>query len=206
MGGFVAEELSKLKLQGVSEHYTPLEAAGVPKAPAGITEKVYEGFSGRITWTPCEGADYYKVLAAEVVEKAGTDGAAANAAVDGTAPRTYELAGEFELAGYTAVCDFANSGAEAEKHYAYKVVAVNAAGESQESEIFSFGLLKENTNEPEADIPGASEPEAEQTPAEQGMALASRTFFVVAAVLAAGIVLAEIGVLIKKKVGSHRQE
>ena len=41
------------------------------------------------------------------------------------------------------MCDFAYKAAEEGKHYAYKVVAINAAGESEESEIFDFGLLPE---------------------------------------------------------------
>ena len=41
------------------------------------------------------------------------------------------------------MCDFAYKQAEQDTHYAYKIIAVNGAGESPESEIFSFGLWKE---------------------------------------------------------------
>lgn len=136
VGGFVAEELQKMNLRGVSEHYVPLTVSKAPEAPQGIAEKKYKGFASRITWTPVEGADYYKVLAAKIVEKMAADPAAGeNAFV-----MAYGLAGDFEPAGYTVVCDFANRNAREGERYAYKVIAVNAAGESPESEIFSFGL------------------------------------------------------------------
>lgn len=136
VGGFVAEELHKMNLQGVSEHYVPMTATKAPEAPKGIAEKKYEGFVSRITWMPAEGTDYYKVLAAEVVEKTAADPAAGEDA----SVTTYGLAGEFETVGYTVVCDFAYKNAKEDKHYAYKVIAVNAAGESPESKFFSFGL------------------------------------------------------------------
>lgn len=44
--------------------------------------------------------------------------------------------------------------AEADKHYAYKIVAVNEAGTSPESEVFAFGLtlkMPEATAEPTAE-------------------------------------------------------
>lgn len=230
VGGFVAEGLQKLNLQGISEHYVPLITPEVPKAPEGIAEKKYENFVSRITWTPCEGADYYKVLVAEIIEENArgdgsvVDGAAAGDGVvadsgsvvgtdgsapieGGAAPAVYELAGEFELAGYTAVCDFANANAKADKRYAYKVTAVNAAGESPESEIFSFGLqlavrdMPESDNAGDASEPGSfgpSEPQPEQSDAQSstaGVIVAVSLAVVVAALLA--------GILARKRSGKR---
>ena len=222
VGGFVAEELQKLNLQGISEHYVPLKTPEIPKAPEGIAEKKYEKFVSRITWTPCEGADYYKVLVAEIVEKnAQGDGAAAGGtAVDGvpaagsdgsaatetsTGSGIYELAGEFELAGYTAVCDFAYTDAKTDKRYAYKVTAVNAAGESQESEIFSFGLQLaarddsewENSGDmPEPGSSGHSQP-------EQGEEQSSNAGLIIAVSLAVAAAALLTGIWVRKRSGKQ---
>lgn len=230
VGGFVAEELRKLNLQGISEHYVPLKTPEVPKAPEGIAEKKYENFVSRIIWTPCEGADYYKVLVAEIIEEnargdgsvvdgaamgdgvvaddgsvVGTDGSAP--IEGGAAPAVYELAGEFELAGYTAVCDFANTNAKADKLYAYKVAAVNAAGESPESEIFSFGLqlavrdMPESDNAGDAPEPGSvgsSEPQREQSDAQS-----STAGVIVAVSLAVVVAALPAGILARKRSGKR---
>ncbi len=220
VGGYVAEELHKLELQGISEHYVPLETPKeAPGMPEGIAEKKYGNFVSRITWTPCEGADYYKVMAAELVSKdaqgeaakdgaetaggsAVGDGAAAQGSEsDGdTASDVYELVGEFEIIGYTTVCDFANMDAEKDKHYAYKVTAINAAGESPESEIFTFGLRLASGDEPEdsgADSPAASAPQQEQKP-ESGRAQSSMVIAIIVLAVAAAAAVA-IGVLARNK-------
>lgn len=212
VGGFVAEELGKLNLQGISEHYVPLETPEAPRAPEGIAEKKYENFVSRITWTPCEGADYYKVLVAEIVERNAQGDGAANGdeAAGGIASGIYELAGEFELAGYTAVCDFANTNAVKDKYYAYKVTAVNAAGESPESEVFSFGLQLADRDVPESDnsgdVPepgsfGPSEPQPEQSEAQS-----PRTGMLIAVGLAVAAVVAVTGVLVWKRINKNKQE
>lgn len=213
VGGFVAEELQKLDLQGISEHYVPLETPKeAPAVPEGIAEKKYENFVSRITWTPCEGADYYKVLAAELVERSADGNVVGDGAAGGSAASViYEPAGEFEIAGYTTACDFANTGAEADKRYAYKVIAVNAAGESPESEIFSFGLElaareesePESSGLPESESsglpePGGSEPSEPQP--EQSGAQSSKTIVIVAVILAVLAAAALTGVLARKKI------
>ena len=139
VAGYVSEELHKLNLAGLSENYVPLAVGEIPAAPTGITEKKVSGFISRIKWNASEGADYYKVLVAEIV---GSNPEAEGASV-ADAEQVYALSGDFTIAGYTTVCDFAYKAAEEGKHYAYKVVAINAAGESEESEIFDFGLLPE---------------------------------------------------------------
>ncbi len=206
VGGFVAEELQKLDLPGISEHYVPLDAPNeAPKAPDGIAEKKYEGFVSRITWTPCEGADYYKVMAAEIVERNAQGGAAAEdgsgLTTESTSPSVYELAGEFEIAGYTTVCDFANMDAKADRHYAYKITAVNAAGESPESEIFTFGLELAARDEPETGSlensePGGAVPSESQQERESGKAQLFVIIVVIAVILAAAVVT---GVMVRKK-------
>lgn len=228
VGGFVAEELQKLNLKGISEHYVPLKIPEVPKAPEGITEKQYENFVSRITWTPCEGADYYKVLAVEIVDRnaqgndeadgdeaaggTATEGGAAvgEGAVEGaseavgssTASAIYEPVGEFEIAGYTTVCDFANMDAKADKHYAYKVTAVNAAGESSQSEIFAFGLQLAVRDVSESDDSRTPEPEgsepSEQQP-EQDEAQSSSTAVIIVVVLALAAAVVVTGVLVWKR-------
>lgn len=217
VGGFVAEELQKLNLQGISEHYVPLEIPKIPKTPEGITEKKFENYVSRITWTPCEGADYYKILMAEIVEKnihgdtaasGDTAGGDSVAVEDDTAPAIYELAGEFEVAGYTAVCDFANKGAAKDNRYAYKVIAVNAAGESPESEIFSFGLqlsskdkTESDSSEPSEVHPELNSPEPSETQPKQDSAISSPAFWAIAGILAAALLLA--GILAWKKSRNH---
>ena len=200
----------------------------MPKAPEGITEKQYENFVSRITWTPCEGADYYKVLAVEIVDRnargndeADGDEAAGGTATEGgaavgegavkggseavgssTASAIYEPVGEFEIAGYTTVCDFANMDAKADKHYAYKVTAVNAAGESPESEIFAFGLQLAVRDESESDDSGTPEPEgsepSEQQP-EQDEAQSASTVVIIVVVLALAAAAVVTGVLVWKR-------
>lgn len=211
VGGFVAEELRKLNLQGISEHYIPLETPEAPRAPEGIAEKKYENFVSRITWTPCEGTDYYKVLVAEIVERNAQGDGAANGdeAAGGIASGIYELAGEFELAGYTAVCDFANTNADKDKYYAYKVTAVNAAGESPESEVFSFGLQLADRDVPESDNSGdVSEPgsfgPSEPQP-EQGEAKSPQESVMIAVGLAVAAVVAVTGVLVWKRINKNRE-
>lgn len=139
VAGYVSEELQKLNLAGLSENYVPLTVGEIPATPIGITEKKVSGFVSRIKWNASEGADYYKVLVAEIVET--------NPEVEGVpvadAEPVYALAGDFTIAGYTTICDYAYKAAEEGKHYAYKVIAINAAGESKESEVFDFGLLPE---------------------------------------------------------------
>ena len=206
VGGFVAEELQKLNLQGISEHYVPLETPKeAPGMPEGIAEKQYENFVSRITWTPCEGADYYKVLVAEIAEKnAQGDGAANGDETAGVSTDSgiYEIVGEFEIAGYTTVCDFANTDAVAGKHYAYKVTAVNAAGESPESDVFTFGLQLAAGDEPEPDSSGLTEPssfEPSEPQPEQGEVQSSKMVVVIAVILAVAAAVAVIGVVVWKK-------
>ncbi len=134
VAGYIAETLKDMNLKGLSEYYVPAETATeVPAVPTDIAEREYEGSVARITWAPSEGADFYKVLMAKVTPVTAADGSV----------ETYELSGEFELKGYTTVCDYYDRKAVADEHYAYKIVAINEAGESEESEIFSFGLLAE---------------------------------------------------------------
>lgn len=145
VAGYVAEELQKLNLTGLSENYVPLAVGEIPSAPTGITEKKVSGFVSRIKWKESIGADYYKVLVAEIAEVVKTipcddDSKEEASSVKYEEPE-YALVGDFTIAGYTTVCDFSYKAAEEGKHYAYKIVAINAAGESEESEIFDFGLL-----------------------------------------------------------------
>lgn len=134
VAGLISEKLAEMKLAGVSEHYTPLVVESVPTTPSNITPKPHEKYVSRIKWHASDNADYYKILVSEVIEVASAN--------PEEAP-SYELTGEFTIAGYTTICDYAYPEAEEGKHYAYKVIAVNAAGESAESEIFSFDLLQE---------------------------------------------------------------
>lgn len=218
VGGYVAEELQKLNLQGISEHYVPLKMPEKPKAPEGIAKKEYGNFVNRITWTPCEGADYYKILMAEIVERnmqgdmaadkdivAGKNTSAGDSteAKDSIDPAVYELAGEFEVAGYTAVCDYAKINAAQNKRYAYKVIAVNAAGESPESEIFSFDLQLASKNKPEApegESPEPSETQPSETLPKQDDTQSSKTFAVIACILAVAVLLAGVWAWRKRKI------
>lgn len=209
VGGFVAEKLKELNLQGISEHYVPLGMPEAPKAPEGISEKKYKNFISRITWSPCEGADYYKVMVAELTA-AGSGGSEESG--DGAASDIYKLAGEFELAGYTTICDFANTDAEEGRRYAYKVTAVNAAGESPESEIFAFGLQlaagegadgsQSPDRQPSSDngAPSAPQPDGSDSsvqPSEQTQTY--KTVIIIAVVLAAAVIVVLAAVLIRRR-------
>lgn len=131
VGGYVAEELKDMNLPGLSEYYVPMENATVaPAAPTNLTERVYEKTPFRISWTAVEDADFYQVFIAELIEVPQTDGMES----------IYMVDGEFRVLGYTTVPEYAYRMAEKDVHYAYKVVAVNEAGTSPESEIFTFGL------------------------------------------------------------------
>lgn len=209
VGGFVAEKLKELNLQGISEYYVPLGMPEAPKAPEGISEKKYKNFISRITWSPCEGADYYKVMVAELTV-AGSGGSEESG--DGAASDIYKLAGEFELAGYTTVCDFANTDAEEGRRYAYKVTAVNAAGESPESEIFAFGLQlaagegadgsQSPDRQPSSDNgePPAPQPDRVDSsvqPSKQTQTY--KTVIIIAVVLAAALIAVLAAVLIRRR-------
>ncbi len=134
VAGYIAEVLKDMNLTGLSEYYVPAESATeVPAVPSGIAERVYEGSVSRITWNHSEGADFYQIQMAKVVPVTSADGT----------ETTYELAGDFEVRGYTTVCDYCYKMADPNENYAYKVVAINEAGQSEASEVFSFGLLPE---------------------------------------------------------------
>ncbi|MBQ9765376.1 MAG: rhamnogalacturonan acetylesterase [Lachnospiraceae bacterium] len=152
VSAYITEQLSKMNLPGLSENYVPIVVTEVPKVPTGIEEKVYEGHLSRIKWADDETADFYHVQVAEVVETT----------VEGVETPVYALAGEFTSAGYTTIEDFAYLEAEEGHRYAYKITAYNAAGQSEESKVFSFGLL---TDEGESIIPEPETTEAETTTA-----------------------------------------
>lgn len=151
VGGYVAEALKDMELPGLSEYYVPAESATIaPAVPTDLTERVYEKTPCRISWTAVEGADFYQVFLAELVEVPSVDGSSS----------TYSIDGEFKVHGYTTVPEYAYRMAEKDAHYAYKVVAVNEAGTSPESEIFTFGLTLAGP-EVEATAEPTAEPEAE---------------------------------------------
>jgi len=175
--GMVAEGVKELAatnedMARLANYYVPWEVDEVPEAPTNIQKKTYTGFISRIKWKASENADYYKVYVANV-----TDG----------------VAGEYKIAGYTTVCDFAYDKAAVKHDYAYKVVAVNAAGESAESEVFIFEAAssEKTTKGPRNDLLVVEE----DTPFPVGLVVG-----IAAAVVAVvGIVVAII-VMKKKKV------
>lgn len=200
VAGYVAEELQKLKLTGLSENYVPLVVEKVPAAPTNITEKKVSGFVSRIKWNASEGADYYKVLVAEIVEVVKTDSAESDSKAEAASVEyeepIYALAGDFTIAGYTTVCDFVYKAAEEGKYYAYKVVAINAAGESEESELFDFDLLPEETASDEQ--PGTDEgarDDKDDEAKDGGINPAVIAVIAVAAVAVAAVVI----IIVKKK-------
>ena len=133
VAGFVAEELRKMNLPGLSEYYVPMEqATAVPAVPTNLTERVHEETPWRISWEAVESADFYQVYIAELVE---------NSKSDGSGSGSYRVEGEFGVVGYTTVPEYSYKMGKQEAHYAYKVVAVNEAGSSPESEIFTFGKM-----------------------------------------------------------------
>lgn len=198
VAGYVAEELQKLNLSGLSENYVPLVVGEIPAVPTGITEKKVSGFVSRIKWNASEGADYYKVLVAEIVEVIEVDPVAHESKTDNAtdAEPTYALAGDFTIAGYTTVCDFSYKDAEEGKHYAYKVIAVNAAGESAESEIFDFGLLPEE-NADDGQPGGDNDTQDDKADNEKDGGISPVVIAVIAVVAVAAVVA--VTIVIKKK-------
>lgn len=117
--GLVAEGVLELELPGIYQYcHTFEEPENIPSAPTGIKKKYENGNINRIVWDVVQGADFYKVLMAKVI--------------DG------EVQGEYEVAGYTANCDYLNGDAFFNQDYAYKVIAINGKGESLESEVFMY--------------------------------------------------------------------
>lgn len=118
VAGMVAEGLCDLGFEELKNAYiAPETYEGKPQKPEGIRIKNDQWRSGRIEWTAVKGADFYRVYVTEQ-----TDGAD----------------GEFELAGYSTVNEFAYSDITMMHTYKFKVVAVNSAGESEQSEEFLF--------------------------------------------------------------------
>lgn len=193
VAGYVAEGLYNLKLTGLSENYVEPEAGEIPTVPTDITEKKYEGFTSRIKWNASEGADYYKVLVAEIAE---TNPESTDESAENLKP-VYTLAGEFTVAGYTTVCDFAYKAAEEGRHYAYKVVAINAAGESEESEVFDFGLLTESM--PDDSLPGSDKERQDDRTASEKSDGINLTAVIAAVLVIAAAVLAVVIIIFKKK-------
>lgn len=153
VAGYVAEELKEMNLSGLSEYYVPAESATVaPGTPVNLAERVYENTPCRISWDAVEDADFYQVFIAELVEIPKEDGSGS----------TYSVDGEFSVLGYTTVPEYAYRMAKEDVHYAYKVVAVNEAGTSPESEVFTFGLALADAEE-EAMEEQTAEPTAEPT-------------------------------------------
>ena len=193
VSGYIAEELQKLSLAGLSENYVPLVVEEVPAVPTNITEKKVSGFVSRIKWKESAGADYYKVLVAEITE---TNPEAEGAPAADAEP-VYALAGDFTIAGYTTVCDFSYKDAEEGKHYAYKIVAINAAGESEESEIFDFGLLPEEKAD-DGQPGGDNDTPGDKSDSEKDGGISPVVMAVIAVVAAVAVVAVAI-VFIKKK-------
>ena len=105
------------------------------------------------------------------------------------------------------MCDFAYTDAEADKRYAYKVAAVNAAGESPESEIFSFGLQLAigDDSEPEnfGDVPGLGSSGSSEPQPEQGGTQSSKTVVMIAVFLAVAAAALFTGILVRKRSGKQ---
>ena len=155
VAGYIAEELQKMNLPGLSEYYIPAESAtAAPAVPTDLAERVHENTPWRISWSAVEGADFYQVLIAELVE---------NLKSDGSGNGTYSVDGEFEVLGYTTVPEYAYRMGEKDAHYAYKIVAVNEAGVSPESEIFTFGLELAEPEVAEDSVELTAEPTVEPT-------------------------------------------
>ncbi len=125
VAGYVAEGVKELKLEGISDAVIIQETpSSVPEAPTGIETK--KGSISRIKWKAVEGADFYKIYVADV--------------------RNGEIDEDYKVAGYTANPDFAYADAALKHDYAYKIVAINGAGESAESEVYMFESTKKNDN------------------------------------------------------------
>ena len=106
----------------------------------------------------------------------------------------------------------ANTDAEEDRRYAYKVTAVNAAGESPESEIFAFGLQlaagegadgsQSPDRQPSSDNgePSAPQPDSVDSsvqPSEQTQTY--KTVIIIAVVLAAAVIAVLAAVLIRRR-------
>jgi len=155
VAGYIAEELKEMNLPGLSEYYVPAESAtSAPAMPTNLAERVHEKTPWRISWSAVEGADFYQVFIAELVE---------NLKSDGSGSGTYSIDGEFKVLGYTTYPEYAYRMGKKDAHYAYKVVAVNEAGTSPESEVFTFGLALAEPVVTEDAVEPTGSPSAEPT-------------------------------------------
>ncbi|MBE5939404.1 MAG: rhamnogalacturonan acetylesterase [Lachnospiraceae bacterium] len=172
VAGMVAEGVKELELPVISDGCViPVPPTKVPDAPTGIETRKYLGSISRIKWKAVEGADFYKVYVADVREGV--------------------IDGEYELAGYTTVCDFAYDDAALKHDYAYKVVAINAAGESEESEVFIFESEIETTKKKVNNMTVASE--------ESGIDIAKVLPIVGIAVAVIAVIGVVVAVVVMKK-------
>ncbi len=113
----LALELKEMKLVGFSEKYKPInEENNLPEKVKNIIQIKSLTYGNRIKWEKPENALYYEIYSAE--HKEG------------------ELVTEFKLTGITYTEDYTHKNSAILKNYAYKVIAVNVLGKSDESEIF----------------------------------------------------------------------
>ncbi len=117
VAGMVAEGVKELNLPVIADACVlPVAPKEAPNAPTGMKSK--KGALSRITWDAVDGADFYKIYVADV--------------------RDGVIDEDYKIAGYTANTDFAYDDAALKHDYAYKIVAINTAGESKESEVYIF--------------------------------------------------------------------
>lgn len=117
VAGMVARSLSEFGEEVLCNNYIMAETADkMPETPTGLKMKNNNWIAGSIQWTLAEGADFYKIYVADI-----TDGEE-----------------EYQLAGYSSSGEFMYEDVTIFKTYKFKVVAVNSAGESSESEEFVF--------------------------------------------------------------------
>jgi len=130
VGGFVAEGLCELDIDVLKDAYVASAVSGdKPSTPSNLQALSKIRTLRKIGWDECKGADFYQIYVAEVV--------------DGKT-------GEYELVGLATTNSYVYGKADAKATYKFKVVAVNGAGESKESEELLYepvGGKKNKVNE-----------------------------------------------------------
>lgn len=129
VGGYVAEDISDLSDVLKQAYISTSKSGEKPCTPSNLQALSKIRTLRKIGWDECDGADFYQIYVAEV-----TDG----------------KVGEYELVGLATTNSYTYGKADIKATYKFKVVAVNGAGESEESEELLYepvGGKKNKVNE-----------------------------------------------------------
>ncbi len=127
VGGYVAEGLNGFMHNVLSDAYiTSQEEEKKPDTPTDVKALSQIRTVRKIGWTEAKGADFYRIYAAAV-----EDG----------------KVGEYTVVGHSTTNNFVYGKADYKTDYNFKVIAVNSAGESDESEELLYEAVGKDKKE-----------------------------------------------------------